>query len=454
MLQRFIAAALLTTPLTTTTAGTDPPAGGKAPPPPMTASSGQDGPLSFFGGRLRFDFHERLRFEWRENNFDFDDATDALTDDAWALNRLRLGATWQPVPWFTLHAQGQDTREFGSDRPDVIGQLGAEGDDRFDLRQAWVQLGADRGPSVKLGRQVLQYGDQRLVGPGDWSNQSRLFDAAKFRYAAEDWALDVFTASVVRFRDGRFNRSDWLDPDDARDQFFSGAYFTTAAVPAHTVDLYTLQLHEKGGTDVWTVGSRWAGDPRKLGGFEWDANVAGQFGEVRGLELRAFAAHAGAGWHWLDAPWQPRLFAEYNFASGDDDPADASVGTFQNLFPSNHGFYGFMDRFSWQNVHNPALSLSAKPTPDLTVRLDVLAFWLADTNDAWYRSNGTARVRPVTPGADRFAGTELDLSLAWKARKWLTFQAGWSHFFAGDHLEASGASDDADFAWVMTTVDL
>ena len=37
---------------------------------------------------------ERLRGEWRENNFDFDDHSDALTDDAWMLLRSRLGLEW------------------------------------------------------------------------------------------------------------------------------------------------------------------------------------------------------------------------------------------------------------------------------------------------------------------------------------------------------------------------
>jgi hypothetical protein len=29
---------------------------------------------------------------------------------------------------------------------------------------------------------------------------------------------------------------------------------------------------------------------------------------------------------------------------------------------------------------------------------------------------------------------------------------GYSHFFAGDYLRDTGADDDADFAYVMTTI--
>ena len=223
-------------------------------------------PLSFFDGKLTFDFQERLRFEARENNFDFNDGVDALTDDSWLLERTRIGIKFKPVEWFTFYAQGQDTREFFSDRPNVIGQLGAEGNDSFDLRQGWLQFGADKGLSLRLGRQILLYGDERLIGPLDWANQSRTFDAAKLRYAADTWSLDLFTASVVRFEDGAFNKSDWIDSDATRDQFFSGLYFSTTAVPAHTIDAYALELHEEyptGDTDFVTLGHPDQGRPEK-----------------------------------------------------------------------------------------------------------------------------------------------------------------------------------------------
>ena len=63
----------------------------------------------------------------------------------------------------------------------------------------------------------------------------------------------------------------------------------------------------------------------------------------------------------FDAAWKPRIGVEYNYVSGDGDPLDGDIGTFQNLFPTNHKFYGFMDVFSWQHMHNPAISLKAAP---------------------------------------------------------------------------------------------
>src|SRR5687767_6629020 len=104
------------------------------PPPPAN-------PLSFFDGRLIFDIQEKIRVESRENNFDFNDAVDSLTDDTWFLNRFRVGMKVTPAPFFSIYVQGQDTREWDSDRPNIIGSLGAEGDDSFDLRQGFLEAG-------------------------------------------------------------------------------------------------------------------------------------------------------------------------------------------------------------------------------------------------------------------------------------------------------------------------
>lgn len=421
------------------------------PPPPAN-------PLSFYDGALVFDFQEKMRFEYRENNFDFDSGKDSLTDDSWLLQRVRVGMKVKPLPWLGFYVQGQDTREIDSDRPNVIGQMGAEGDDTFDLRQGFIEVGDPlKGLSFKAGRQVFLYGDERLVGPLDWTNMGRTFDAARFHYQGSDWWIDAFAASVVMFDDGSFNQSDIISGDDTRNQVFSGLYFSsTGLIPAFTTDFYGFELHEEGetgDTDFGTLGTRLKADPTKLGGWDLETEMAFQFGDVKGKDLTAFAGHWGAGYVWLKNPWKPRLFAEYNFATGDDNAKDGEVGTFQNLFPTNHKFYGYMDIFSWQNIHNPAVSFSVQPSKSVTLRLDYHAFFLAETSDAWYRANGVTAVRDITPGADAFVGTELDFTATWKATKNLSFQAGYSRFFAADYLKSSGASDDADFAYVQASVD-
>ncbi len=428
-------------------------------------------PLCFADGKICFDVQERLRFEGRENTFDFNSDVDSLTDDAFLLNRFRIGIAFKPVDWLKFYAQGQDAQEWGSDRPDIPKTMGAEGDDNFDLRQAYVQVGP-KSVNLTLGRQTLAYGDERLVGIGEWNNFTTTWDAIRVQVVQPKFSVDLFAGSIVNIYRDSINLSDLFNGSEThRDQIFSGVYASTSVVDFQVMDFYAFVLDQDvpnptapaitspatftglsgKRTDFVTLGARIKGDPKKLHGWDYEGEFAFQTGEVADLDLTAFAAHVGAGYVFQSA-WKPRLFVEYNYASGDDDPTDSNIETFQNLFPSNHKFYGYMDLFSWQNLHNPALSFRAQPTKQLTVEAAAHAFWLATTDDAWYRANGVTKVRPITPSANSYVGSEIDLVATYKPAKFLTLLAGYSHFFAGDYLHDTGPDDDADFGYVQAVI--
>jgi hypothetical protein len=65
------------------------------------------------------------------------------------------------------------------------------------------------------------------------------------------------------------------------------------------------------------------------------------------------------------------------------------------------------------------------------------------------KTHGTTRVRPITPSANGCVGAEIDLVATYQPVKFLTFLAGYSHFFAGDYLADTGPSEDADFGYAQ-----
>jgi len=431
--------------------------------------------LSFADGKIVFDVQERLRWEIRDNNFDFNRGVNAVTDDGFLLQRFRLGMMLKPAPWLKIYAQAQDSREFFGGRTLIPGTGGAEGDDSFDLRQAYVEI-ADYAKSpwgLKVGRQILSYGDERLVGAFDWNNFGRTFDAVKLTYKTKGFTVDAFTSTPVVITRNNFNQSDLFNGTESnRGLVFSGVYATFDELPFGTLDLYSLFVNEPRGntanaqglvstagvnarhSDFVTLGTRIKGDPKKLNGLEFQGEFAYQVGDVRGLSLNAFAANVGVGYN-FDLPMKPRLYAEYNFASGDGNSADRNVGTFQNLFPTNHKFYGIMDVFAWQNLHNAMLSFKVTPVKNVTAQVDFNAFWLADTNDSWYRANGITAVRPLNAaarGASDYCGSELDFIVTWNPCKAVQIQGGYSHFFAGSYLKSTGFHSDADFGYVQATI--
>lgn len=459
-------------------------------------SNGGLKPLVFAEGRVTLDVTERLRFEDRTNNFDFDATAHSPTDDSWFVQRLRLGLVYKVDPNWSFQLQLQDAREWGAERPNVPFILGAEGDDALDLRLAALTWGDPKTSPivVTLGRQILALGEERLIGVGEWNNFARTFDAAKLVWSAvpNTTTVTAFVASVVTVRGTSEDHSWKFDRADL-DDVLSGIYLAQKLTPAEQIEGYLLWRDKKDnnpiysaptaaipapartaaaydiGQDVFTVGSRFIRPP-KAGALDTEFEVAYQFGDVdrqttaaagpyagnkSKLDQSAWALHTLAGYTPAHAPGSLRVTLEYNLASGDTDRADGENGSFMNLFPSNHKFYGFMDVFAWKNLREVVATLRFTPAPKTTARIDYHHFSLYTSQDAWYRANGVATVRPLNAAAQRAptsAGQEIDVTVTWTPRPWVTVDTGWSHFFAGSYLRATGAGNGADFIYVQTTL--
>lgn len=447
-------------------------------------------PMSFADGQLVFDAQERLRFESRENNFDFDSRGNALsiTDDSYLLQRFRLGLRYKPNTWLNSYLQTQDAREIGSTRPDDPGFFGAEGDQNFMLRQANLGIANFKECpfGVTAGRQELAYGDERLIGSFDWNNLARVFDGFKLRFQQPDWNLEAFAVMPVS------QYTDHFDVPDADDKFY-GMYFQMNHLPVQVTEFYALYRNKRSndagfpvggynlgtnkpgdqvGTqagDYATLGTRIKSVPGKLGPWDYGLEVAGQTGSIISdsadtnllnattsrKQLLAYAAHAMGGYT-FQGKEKIRLGLEYDHASGDSDPSDGSNESFQNLFPTNHKFYGYMDLFAWKNIHNARIQFNITPVDKLMLQADYHAFWLADTSDAWFRANAATPVRGVgarntlRDRAGNFAGQEIDFTATYPLAKWVKLHGGYSHFFAGQYLHDTGPAADADFFYLQT----
>src|SRR5262249_17037512 len=113
-------------------------------------------------------------------------------NDAYTLIRNRLNVEVLPAKWLDFYVQGQDSRVPGID----TGRSLQTFRDTFDLRQAYVRVGS-RLFRLTVGRQILLYGAQRLIGPSDWSNVSRTWDAVRLEIGRPDAKVDLFASSVV-----------------------------------------------------------------------------------------------------------------------------------------------------------------------------------------------------------------------------------------------------------------
>jgi len=442
-----------------------------------------------FGGsvRARYEVKDGFGIPGVPGSIDFrDDGTD-VSNDYWT-ERLRYRVGYKDTWWSAL-VEGRSSFAQSDERwayfasPTPAGTVNREGkgpeSDTVDLHQAFFTVGNPKEFPVtaKIGRQELTYGDERLVGAFAWNNIGRVFDTAKVRWQNDWFGVDLFTGCVVIPEDNKFNVDndhDWL----------SGVYANFLKVPKHLLDLYFFsrnadskaisagsspQAPQPSARDIYTFGFRLKSKPAELGNWDYSLESAYQFGNLEDRRLRgtprlehdAWMAVATGGYTFKDVWGKPRLGLEYCYGSGDDDPTDGDHGTFENLYPTNHKFYGYMDFVSLQNIHDVRAICTLKPQSKLALNLEGHGFWLADTSDNFYTVGGAPRggTGPtpgnnygVNPGYDAFLGIEVDVVASYAITRYAQLEAGYGHFFRGDYIKQSLSvigSQDANWLYVQ-----
>lgn len=355
-----------------------------------------------------------------QNNYDLDsDAGDASNTTS---QRTRVNVDAKVNETTKAYISLQDTRNWGSEANtattgnEAVTQNAAKDvtvtGQAVDVSQAYVQLDKLAGQplSLKLGRQALAYGDQRLIGAFEWSDNARRFDALKFAYSHEAVNVDFFLANT--------KENGVANPGDAQ---FNGLYLTAKTIPLHkALDGYLLQkANTAAGENIMTYGLRLDGG---TAGIDWTAEAAFQNGDATATAKKKANMYAlKAGYTLADVVGGLRIGAEYDFASGQDTSTDSTA--FDNLYPTNHPLYGVTDITGTNTLSNlKAMSLNVGAKPAAGLRL-LAEYWSYDKDQgaktaignemnvqAWYALNSNVDlhgfIARFTPSSDFSATTD------------------------------------------------
>jgi len=457
-------------------------------------------------GAWDFGLNERLRSENKSgagtthagSNYDFDSSPPTTNGNDYWLSRLMPRIGYAGI-WFSAVVEARSSYSLGDNRfnPAVAGNGLSENDGPVQVQLAYFIFGDPRKSplTLKIGRQELIYGDQRLVGSAFWLNTPRTFDAVKVRYQSAFVGVDLFAANVV------YNRRDHFDQSNSQDTL-SGAYFEFPGLSkSSVVEAYLFARNVARGIvtddwslvaapfrmtapqDVYTLGWRTKSKPGAHGPWDYGAEAMWQFGNRTAvfpatpvapaltaprLRQDAWAFTLQGGYTWKDHRLTSRVALIVSAASGDRNSTDQDSGTFQNLLPSNHGLYGAMDLSSLQNIEDFRLSWSLKPSRSISLAFDLHQQYLETTHDYWYNAASVPRNTPgAAPGSGRGfglnptyspnLGREVDLVFGWTATRGLLLEAGAGHFFRGDYIRQSFqavGSKDANYVYLQATVNL
>ena len=385
------------------------------------------------GGQLRMRYHHEvgmgqdvagpgmLRFE-------------DTVHDIW-LTRLRLYTNWKANDYTRVYVEG-----IFADVSDDDGTYAPRPIDRNygDFLNAFVDVLLLEELTLRVGRQELLYGAERLISPLDWANTRRTFEGVKLLWRENNWAVDGFYTHFVPVIANEFDEADYR-------QAFYGTYAAYSGVEGHTWDLYYIGYdNENPGViasdfSLHTFGSRLLGSQ---GDWLYELEGAGQFGRQSGLGVDQEAAFVtvGLGYKFSDHAWQPTLWAYYDYASG--NAGGDSFNRFNQLFPLAHKYFGFIDAVQRSNIESPNVLLTFKPHS----RWDILCwYWRFIANQAEDIVPSIGGTPPQNTSSTDF-GDELDLIAKYTFGPRSNVLFGYSHFWRGDKILAT---EDADFFYTQ-----
>lgn len=122
--------------------------------------------------------------------------------------------------------------------------------------------------------------------------------------------------------------------------------------------------------------------------------------------------------------------------SGDSDPADGRLGTFNPLFPRGKYFAG-LSPVGPRNLIHLQPSATVHPYRGVALSLTGVAYWRESTGDGIYSIPGFL-VRSGRGSDARFVGKQAEVAPSWQATPELNLSTSFSAFVPGGFIRDTG----------------
>ncbi len=339
----------------------------------------------------------------------------------------------------------QDVRIWG-ETPQIFKQE----DGNTYLSEAWGQYFVSDKFSIKAGRQIISYDNQRFLGGLEWAQQGRRHDALLFLYedAAKKTKLHIGTA---------YNSDDDIpEPayiqNPAADFYSVGGNYRDMAYAWYnqgfkggSVSLLALNATTQNADSTYSAKQTFGAtgkvniDNMVLGG-----DVYYQTGELGGNDVNALLAGINLT---LKTKVTPLTFGVEYISGKDDDDASSTITNFSPDYGTNHAFNGLMDYF----FVGPANGNVGVTDIYLKTKFKAGKGFIK----AHFHEFLTGSTQLAADGAELSApmAFEVDLVYGVKLAKSVTLNIGYSQLFGTDTLIALRPGDEKlnSWGWMMLT---
>ncbi len=329
----------------------------------------------------------------------------------------------------------QDARIWGS-QPQLVNNE----DYATSIHQAWAEVDFSKTLALKIGRQELNYDEQRILGGVGWIQQGRSHDIAVFKYTGKVNAhIGIAHHENTNRKDNLYDGPDaykdlqylWINRKTEKLNF--SVLFLNNGKPVIVDDEQKSEYSQTFGTHLDIPVQK----------LNLSGNLyfqSGKDGAGKSLSAYNFLAEANykssAKTNWLIG---------YEILSGTDYDEKETNKSFAPLYGTNHKFNGFMDYFYVGNhLNNVGLS-------DGYVKFATSKNKTAFNGDVHF----FASAAQISEDAANYLGTELDLTVTQTINAFTKISVGYSQMFATGSMEiVKGGSKDAfnNWAYLMISV--
>jgi len=394
---------------------------------------------SFVTAQVIVDAELRPRFEYRHGFQNL--LPDNVDAAAFISQRTRLNAGYADEK-LDFYLSLQDIRVWGD-----VPQLNVADRNGLGIHQVWGELRFTPKIALKLGRQVLDYDDQRILGGVDWAQQARSHDVALLKFETDRSAIHfgagfnqdgesltetTLTTTTYKALQYIWLHRDWESLGASLLFLNNGLQYIDEANEANNGTRYSQTL----GTHLKYC----------KGNFGVTSNIYYQFGkDVNDNTLRAYLLGLEASYG-LRPNWALQVGGELQSGNDNGAPANGDNKAFGPLYGTNHKFNGLMDYFYVGNHAN---------------NVGLLDLYMGTTIKTGKKTGLNIRLHHLNAAADLIGtssknlGTEADLVFNYNFTQTITIKAGYSQLFASEGMEILKNNFDDNqncWGWAMVTI--
>jgi hypothetical protein len=258
--------------------------------------------------------------------------------------------------------------------------------DRLGIEQGFVAVSeplAGGAMMIRIGRQEDGFDLQRFLSVRDGPNVRQAYDGATVAYVRGPWRF------IALYTDPVQNRNLTAFDDYSSPHLFLGLLRIERKITSSSsLSAYVGRFRQ----DDARFPSASGNERRNLedvrftgsgGGFDWDAEAMAQNGSIGAEAIHAGATGAIIGRTFDRAPLRPRVSLQFDAASGDKNPTDNQLNTFNPLFPSGY-YFTTAGYTTYANLAHGKAGLSLTPRNNVHLRAGVGSEWRATVADAIY----------------------------------------------------------------------